>query len=329
MLVSLGGCLELLVQLRQNLEEVPNEAVVRDFEDGRVSVLVDGHDHLRVLHTRYVLDGTGDSDGEVNVGGDDLASLAHLKLIGNHAGVDSCSGGSNGALTRAQGLSNVVEHLEVFVGLERSAPADHVLGSGEISHFRLGHDVFDESSLGLVNDFGELCGLLDGVVVLGASLGHLLEVGVSDGEQLDFVDGGDGAEGVSGVDGPHELGASLLNLNHISDGLQVEKATDSRHQVLAEAGGGSDDIVVSLLLNQLLRDQGKGFGVWVVELVVLGHEDLVETGELLHLAQLRGHRLLAAVHEHVNFRILHLLSSPKAASQRGLVQLSLEMLGQH
>src|SRR2546427_11720582 len=39
--------LELLRQLRHDLEEVADDAVVGDLEDRRLGVLVDGHDHLR------------------------------------------------------------------------------------------------------------------------------------------------------------------------------------------------------------------------------------------------------------------------------------------
>ena len=45
------GLRQLGLELGDGLEEVLDEAVVRDLEDGRLGVLVDGDDRLRVLHT--------------------------------------------------------------------------------------------------------------------------------------------------------------------------------------------------------------------------------------------------------------------------------------
>ena len=50
-----------LGHLGQQLEEVSLETIIRDLEDGRLLVLVDGHDRLGVLHARQVLDGPRDA----------------------------------------------------------------------------------------------------------------------------------------------------------------------------------------------------------------------------------------------------------------------------
>src|SRR5262249_57578338 len=47
---------ELLGELRQRLEQIGNEAVVRDLKDRRLLVLVDGDDHLAILHPGHLLD---------------------------------------------------------------------------------------------------------------------------------------------------------------------------------------------------------------------------------------------------------------------------------
>ena len=44
-------------QLRHGLEKVVDETVVSHLKDGRLLVLVDGHDYLRILHAGEVLDG--------------------------------------------------------------------------------------------------------------------------------------------------------------------------------------------------------------------------------------------------------------------------------
>src|SRR5882757_3812749 len=67
-----------LLQLRQGDEKVADQAVIGNLEDRRLLVLVDGDDDLRILHAGKVLDGAGNADGDVEVGGDDLAGLADL-----------------------------------------------------------------------------------------------------------------------------------------------------------------------------------------------------------------------------------------------------------
>ena len=42
---------ELRIQLGHGLEQIGDQPVVRDLKNGRLGVLVDGHDRLRVLHT--------------------------------------------------------------------------------------------------------------------------------------------------------------------------------------------------------------------------------------------------------------------------------------
>ena len=58
------------LQLRQQFEQVPNQPDIRDFEDRGLGVLVDRHDRAGVLDAGQVLDGAGDADGDVQVGGD-------------------------------------------------------------------------------------------------------------------------------------------------------------------------------------------------------------------------------------------------------------------
>src|SRR5262245_42547625 len=50
---------ELGRQFRQRLVEIGDKPVVGDLKDRRFLVLVDSHDHLRVLHAGEVLDGAG------------------------------------------------------------------------------------------------------------------------------------------------------------------------------------------------------------------------------------------------------------------------------
>src|SRR2546426_12807072 len=70
--------LYLLREFRHHLEEIPDNPVVRHFEDRRVLVLVDGHDDLGRAHPREVLDRPRDADRDVQRRADRLAGLPHL-----------------------------------------------------------------------------------------------------------------------------------------------------------------------------------------------------------------------------------------------------------
>lgn len=87
-LVGLESGSDSLFQLRYGVEQVGDQAVVGDLEDRRLFVLVDRDDHLRVLHARQVLDGTGDAHRDVQLRGDDLAGLADLHVVRHETGVD-------------------------------------------------------------------------------------------------------------------------------------------------------------------------------------------------------------------------------------------------
>src|SRR5690606_25013690 len=68
-------------QFRHDLEQVADQAVVGHLEDRRVRILVDRHDHLRILHARQVLDRARHAHRDVQLRGDDLAGLADLVVV--------------------------------------------------------------------------------------------------------------------------------------------------------------------------------------------------------------------------------------------------------
>ena len=71
-----------------------------------------------------MLDGAGDADGDVELGGDDLASLADLHVVGDVAGVD---GGTGSANTGTELVGQGVEHLlEVVRGLQGTAARNNL-----------------------------------------------------------------------------------------------------------------------------------------------------------------------------------------------------------
>ena len=74
-------------QFRNGIEQIGHKAEIRNLENRRFLILVDGDDDLAVLHTGKMLDGTRDADSDIQVGGDDLAGLANLVVVRNEAGI--------------------------------------------------------------------------------------------------------------------------------------------------------------------------------------------------------------------------------------------------
>src|SRR4051812_20384319 len=55
--------LHRLGQLGQNFVQIPDDAQIREFENGRIGIFVYCDDVLRALHPDLVLDGAGDARG--------------------------------------------------------------------------------------------------------------------------------------------------------------------------------------------------------------------------------------------------------------------------
>src|SRR3989304_6106342 len=78
---------EFLDQFRDHLEQIAHDAVIGHLEDRRFLVLVDGDDHPAVLHPGQVLDGAGDADRDVELGGHDLSGMPYLTVVRHEARV--------------------------------------------------------------------------------------------------------------------------------------------------------------------------------------------------------------------------------------------------
>src|ERR1700745_2423875 len=57
--------LQLFRQRGHDFEDVADDAVIGNFEDGRVLVLVDSHDGSRALHPHYVLNRAADAQRQI------------------------------------------------------------------------------------------------------------------------------------------------------------------------------------------------------------------------------------------------------------------------
>src|SRR5204863_4319294 len=105
----LAGLLQLCLQLRQYLEQVRHQSVVGDLEDRRLAVLVDGDDHLAVLHAGEMLDSPGNAHRDVELGRHHFAGLAHLVVVGHVAGIH------RGAAGPHRGTQLVGHRLDVLL----------------------------------------------------------------------------------------------------------------------------------------------------------------------------------------------------------------------
>src|SRR6187401_633023 len=117
------------------LIEVRDKAVVGDLEDRRLLVLVDRHDHFRVLHAGEMLDRARDADRDVELRRHHLAGLPHLPVVRRIAGIDRCA-------RRADRGAELVRHRldvlgEILAALHRAAAGNDDLRRCQFRAFGL------------------------------------------------------------------------------------------------------------------------------------------------------------------------------------------------
>ena len=245
-LLSSLGSLDGLDQLGNDLEQVTNDTVVSHLEDGSVLVLVHGDDALGVLHTSLVLDGAGDTQGDVDLGMDGLTGLADLVVSSDPAGVHAGTGGAHDA---AQNLGQLLSQLDAALDILADATAH-------------GHDEVGTDQV------HQLLGSLDGLHHLGLDVaGRQLESGMQDLNLLGAV----GAE----LTLLHNAGA------HGGHGGAEAGAEDGGHQVAAESGTGHLDVTGDIVIltvdlhgTQLLDTLLSQRGSLTQEVLVDGHIDV-------------------------------------------------------
>src|SRR5579883_1074070 len=133
---------ELGVELGHDLEEIADEAVIGDLEDGRLLVLVDGDDDLRILHAGKVLNGAGDADRDVELRRHDLAGLADLVIVRHETGIDRGARGADGG---AELVGDAFEQAEIVARLHAAAAGDDDSRARQLRPLRfrqLGADIF-------------------------------------------------------------------------------------------------------------------------------------------------------------------------------------------
>src|SRR5580658_4525401 len=87
---SVLNLIELGREFRQRLVEVRHQPVVGYLKDRRFLVFIDRDDHFGVLHAGEMLNGAGNTDGDVKVGRHHFSGLADLPVVRRIAGVDRC-----------------------------------------------------------------------------------------------------------------------------------------------------------------------------------------------------------------------------------------------
>src|ERR1700752_4371479 len=125
---ALAG-LDRLGQLRRDLEQVADHAVVGDLEDRRLFVLVDRDDRLGRLHAGAVLNRPGDPERDVELRRDRLPGLADLELAWVVTGVHR---GAGRADRGAQRVGQLLDHAEVFGTAYTTATGDDDGRLGEL-----------------------------------------------------------------------------------------------------------------------------------------------------------------------------------------------------
>src|SRR5437773_1261039 len=68
-----------------DLENIADDAIVGNFEDGSVRIFVDGDDSAGALHADDVLNRPADAESKIELRGDGLAGAADLALHGEPA----------------------------------------------------------------------------------------------------------------------------------------------------------------------------------------------------------------------------------------------------
>src|SRR5258708_18174906 len=194
------GFFELVGEGGDDFEDVGDDGVVGDFEDGGVFVFVDGDDGARSLHADNVLDGSTDAEGEIEFWRDGLARAANLAVHGKPALV---ADGARGGDFAADGLSRLLGKRDI-------------LGSFDAAS--------DGHNDGRLREVHGLLGLAEKFERLGANLPGLQ------------IHGGLGDGGFSGSVRRNQIGAEGAGLERgkprrgtlkrdISDGLGLQQLT--------------------------------------------------------------------------------------------------------
>src|SRR5713101_4800836 len=117
-LLDLLGFLELLGEGGHDFEDIADDGVVGDFEDGSVLVFVDGDDGARAFHAHDVLNRAADAERKIELRRDGLAGAADLAVHGKPAFIADGPGRGDFA---ANGFSELLGQRNIFGRLDAAS----------------------------------------------------------------------------------------------------------------------------------------------------------------------------------------------------------------
>src|SRR5262249_6770156 len=112
---SLLGLFQSFGKRGHDFEDVANDAVIRDFKNRRVRILVNGHDGARALHADDMLNRAADAEREIELWSDRLPRAANLSLHGEPAFIADGTRSSNFRTERFRqllGLRNILRRFD-------------------------------------------------------------------------------------------------------------------------------------------------------------------------------------------------------------------------
>src|SRR5213076_1065121 len=111
---------ELTDHFREDFEQIADDPIVRDLEQGRLRVDVDHQDLVRLLHSRQMLDRAADPHGDVEFRPYRHPGLSDLQGLRHPTAVDGLSGSRD---RPSKAVREILEQLEVLRVSEAVAAA--------------------------------------------------------------------------------------------------------------------------------------------------------------------------------------------------------------
>src|SRR5690242_252610 len=111
---------------RYDSKQISGNEEIREFGDRYACVAIYRHYRSRRLHSTLVLNGPGDSDGDVELWANDLARLTNLEAVRNPPSV---CGRPRGADCSAESLGKRAQQRFEWLGATKSPAAAHDDGS--------------------------------------------------------------------------------------------------------------------------------------------------------------------------------------------------------
>jgi len=111
MSVSVPDFPDLSYQYGNNFKQIADNAIITIFEYGRFGVVVDGNYRFSRAHSGQMLNGAGDTAGNIEVRTNHLSGLADLMGCGDPSRIH---GGTAGAKSGAQSIAQLLEHRPVL-----------------------------------------------------------------------------------------------------------------------------------------------------------------------------------------------------------------------